>query len=69
MDLMTTVTIAAAAGTMFVLAIAMSLVLGWANRAFYVEVDPRIDAINDSMKQIETAASGLAESAKSLTDR
>lgn len=47
MELMTTVTIAAAAGTMFVLAIAMSLVLGWANRAFHVEVDPRVDAIND----------------------
>lgn len=47
MDLMTTVTIAAAAGTMFVLAVAMSLVLGWANRAFYVEVDPRVEAIND----------------------
>ena len=47
MDLMTTVTIAVAAGTMFVLAVAMSLVLGWANRAFHVEVDPRINSIND----------------------
>ena len=49
MDLMTTVTIAVAAGTMLVLAVAMSLVLGWANRAFHVEVDPRIDAVNNAL--------------------
>jgi len=45
MDLLTIVTVVAAASTMLVLAVVMSTVLGWANRAFYVEVDPRIDAI------------------------
>ncbi len=33
-----------AACTMLVLAICMAWVLGWANRTFHVEVDPRIDA-------------------------
>ena len=36
-----------AAGTMAVLAVAMSLVLGWASTAFHVEVDPRIEAAID----------------------
>ncbi|MFH1568371.1 MAG: RnfABCDGE type electron transport complex subunit B, partial [Gemmatimonadota bacterium] len=33
-----------AAGAMAVLAVGMALVLGWANVAFHVEVDPRIEA-------------------------
>jgi RnfABCDGE-type electron transport complex B subunit len=45
MDQLTVFTIIAAAGTMLLLAVAMSSVLGWANRAFRVEVDPRIEAI------------------------
>jgi len=36
-----------AAGTMAVLAVGMALVLGWANVAFHVEVDPRIEAAID----------------------
>lgn len=59
MDLMTTVTVGAAAGTMFVLAVAMSLVLGWANRAFYVEVDPRVDAINDLLPAANCGGCGF----------
>ncbi len=42
--MLTPVTILTAAGTMLALAVAMSLVLGWANRAFHVETDPRVDA-------------------------
>jgi len=33
-----------AAGTMLVLAIFMAYVLGWANKTFHVEVDPRVEA-------------------------
>ncbi len=42
--MLTPVTILTAAGTMLVLAVAMALVLGWANRAFHVETDPRVEA-------------------------
>jgi RnfABCDGE-type electron transport complex B subunit len=34
-----------AAGTMLVLAIIMAFVLGWANKTFHVEVDPRVEAV------------------------
>ena len=36
-----------AAGTMLVLALAMAYILGWANTAFHVDVDPRIEAAID----------------------
>lgn len=35
-----------AAVVMLLLALAMAWVLGWANRAFHVDVDPRLDQIN-----------------------
>lgn len=35
-----------AAGTMLLLGLMMAWVLGWANRAFHVEVDPRVEAVN-----------------------
>ncbi len=41
------VTLGLAAAVLVFLAVAMGYVLGWANRAFHVEVDPKIDAIND----------------------
>ncbi len=34
-----------AGGTMLLLAVGATTVLGWANRAFHVEVDPRIDRV------------------------
>jgi len=43
------VTILFAAGILFVLAIVMALILGWANVAFHVETDPKVDAINESL--------------------
>ncbi|HHI67791.1 MAG TPA: RnfABCDGE type electron transport complex subunit B, partial [Planctomycetes bacterium] len=46
---MTPVTILTAAGTMLVLAVAMALVLGWANRAFHVETDPRVEAAEGAL--------------------
>ena len=38
-----------AGATMLVLATFMATVLGWANRAFHVEVDPRIDRVNEAL--------------------
>ena len=36
-----------AGGTMALLAVSMSYILGWANKAFHVEVDPRMAAAED----------------------
>ena len=42
---MTLITIAIAAGTLFLLAIVVSWILGWANIKFRVEVDPKVEAV------------------------
>jgi Na+-translocating ferredoxin:NAD+ oxidoreductase subunit B len=44
---MTWVTIGLSAATMFAMAVILSYVLGWANKAFHVEVDARITSIID----------------------
>ena len=44
--MLTAVTLGLAAVTLLLLAMAMSWILGWANRAFHVEVDPRVAAID-----------------------
>lgn len=44
---MSWVIIGLAAVTMLTMAVVLSFVLGWANRAFHVEVDPRVDAAID----------------------
>ncbi len=36
-----------AAATMLLLAVFMAFVLGWANQAFHVEVDPRVEHVNE----------------------
>lgn len=41
---MNIVTIGLSAGTLVVMAIVMTYILGWANSTFHVEVDPRIEA-------------------------
>jgi electron transport complex protein RnfB len=46
---MTLVTIGLAAGTMFVMAIIMSYILGWANKTFHVDVDPKVEAVIDAL--------------------
>lgn len=43
--LATMITIILAAVVLALLAVAMAYVLGWANRAFYVEVDPKVEAV------------------------
>lgn len=47
-----------AAGTMLALALLTALVLGWANEAFHVEVDPRIDQINDVLPGVNCGGCG-----------
>lgn len=42
---MTTVALILAAGVLVVLAVAMGFVLGWANRAFHVRTDPKVEQI------------------------
>jgi Na+-translocating ferredoxin:NAD+ oxidoreductase RNF subunit RnfB len=46
---MTLVTVALSAGTLLAMALVLTFVLGWANKAFHVEVDPRVEAINNAL--------------------
>ena len=46
---MSLVTIGLSAATMLVMAIVLSYILGWANKAFHVEVDPKVEAINEAL--------------------
>ena len=48
-DTMTTVVIILAAGTMLLLALFMAYVLGWANKTFHVEVDPRVEKVTEAL--------------------
>ncbi|NJL59169.1 MAG: RnfABCDGE type electron transport complex subunit B [Desulfobacteraceae bacterium] len=52
---MTIVAIGLSAVTLLVMAMVMSYILGWANKAFHVEVDPRVDA---TMKALPGANCG-----------
>lgn len=45
--MLVTVTILLAAVVLAVLAVGVACVLGWANRAFHVEVDPKVEAVLD----------------------
>jgi RnfABCDGE-type electron transport complex B subunit len=47
--MLTTVSVLLAAVVLGVLALAASYILGWANRVFYVAVDPKITAIQDAL--------------------
>jgi len=47
--MLTGITIILAVLTMLILAIVMGYVLGWANNAFHVAVDPKIDKINNAL--------------------
>jgi RnfABCDGE-type electron transport complex B subunit len=46
---MTWLTVGLAGGAMLTLAVVMGYILGWANRAFHVEVDPRIEQVNGAL--------------------
>lgn len=43
------VTLGIAAGTMLAMALVMSYILGWANKKFHVEVDPRVEAVLEAL--------------------
>ncbi len=69
--MMTTITIILAAAILFGLAVAMTAILGWANRAFHVAVDPRIDQINEALPGANCGACGYVgcgEYAEALMD-
>ena len=46
---MTLLIIILAAATMLVLAVFMAYVLGWANKTFHVEVDPRVEQVGEAL--------------------
>ncbi len=46
---MNVVTIGLSAGTLLAMAVVLSYILGWASKAFHVEVDPRVTAIMDAL--------------------
>ena len=54
----TTVTILLAAVVLGVLAVVVAYVLGWANRAFHVKVDPRVAAILDALPEVNCGGCG-----------
>ncbi len=56
---LTLVTIALAAGTLLVMALVLTYILGWANVAFHVEVDPRIEAVLDALPGANCGGCGM----------
>jgi len=46
---MTLVTVGLSAGTLLAMALILTFVLGWANKTFHVEVDPRVEAISNAL--------------------
>ena len=57
---MHTVTIFLAAATLFSMAIVLTYILGWANKAFHVEVDERIERIMDEIPGANCGGCGYA---------
>jgi Na+-translocating ferredoxin:NAD+ oxidoreductase RNF subunit RnfB len=55
---MNLVLILLAGGTMLVLALVMAYVLGWANRAWHVKIDPRIEQVNAALPGANCGACG-----------
>ncbi len=55
---MITTTLAIAAGTMLVMAIILSFILGWANKKFKVEVDPKIEAVIEALPGVNCGGCG-----------
>jgi electron transport complex protein RnfB len=47
-----------AAGTLAGMALVLTYILGWANKAFYVEVDPRIQSINEALPGVNCGGCG-----------
>lgn len=65
----TMLTLSLAGAVLVLLAIAVAYVLGWANRAFHVEVDPRVEAVCEALPGANCGACGYvgcAEYAEAL---
>jgi len=56
--MMTAVSVGLAASTLFGMAVVISYVLGWASKAFHVEVDPRVIRINEVLPAANCAGCG-----------
>jgi RnfABCDGE-type electron transport complex B subunit len=56
---MTALIVILAAATMLVLAVFMAYVLGWANKTFHVEVDPRVEAVLEALPGANCGGCGL----------
>ena len=52
------VTLAIAAGTMLIMAVILSYILGWANKKFKVEVDPKIEAVIETLPGVNCGGCG-----------
>lgn len=52
------VTLAIAGGTMLVMAVILSYILGWANKKFKVEVDPKIEAVIEALPGVNCGGCG-----------
>lgn len=52
------VTLAIAAGTMLVMAVILSSILGWANKTFKVEVDPKIESVLEILPGVNCGGCG-----------
>jgi electron transport complex protein RnfB len=55
---MTALLIILAAATMLLLAVGMALVLGWANKTFHVEVDPRVEQVLAALPGVNCGGCG-----------
>jgi len=51
-------TLAIAAGTMLVMAVILSYILGWANKKFRVEVDPKIESVLEALPGVNCGGCG-----------
>lgn len=56
--MLTNITLLLAAGTLGALAVLMAVVLGWANRKFHVEGDPKMEAIQAALPGANCGACG-----------
>jgi len=52
------VTIGLAGGTLVGMALILTYILGWANKAFHVEVDPKVEAVNDALPGVNCGGCG-----------
>ncbi|MBU0996004.1 MAG: RnfABCDGE type electron transport complex subunit B [Proteobacteria bacterium] len=56
---MVMVTVGLAAGTMILMAVLFTFILGWANRAFHVEIDPRIGKVIAALPGVNCGGCGF----------